>query len=100
RRTTIRLRRDDDPSLRAGLVAELAALDAERAEVVIRAFGLYFRLVNLAEERELVREGRRADRARARSGRRGAAAAPDESIDSAVGWLRRSGADAATIEEA
>src|SRR3954470_3155263 len=56
RRTTIRLRRGDEPSLRAGLVAALAALDADRAEVVIRAFGLYFRLVNLAEERELVRE--------------------------------------------
>ena len=100
RRTTIRLRRGDDPTLRAGLVAELAALDAERAEVVIRAFGLYFRLVNLAEERELVREGRRADRARARTGRRGAAAAPDESLETAVGWLRRSGADPAAIEAA
>nr|MBA2718532.1 hypothetical protein [Chloroflexota bacterium] len=62
RRTTIRLRRGDDPSLRAGLVAELAALDPDRAEVVVRAFSLYFRLVNLAEERELVREARRADR--------------------------------------
>ena len=48
RRTTIRLRRGDDPSLRAGLVAELGSLDPERAEVVVRAFGLYFRLVNLA----------------------------------------------------
>src|SRR6185369_1463812 len=75
RRTTIRLRRGDDPSLRAGLVSELAALAPERAEVVVRAFSLYFRLVNLAEERELVREGRRADRARQRAtGRRATAA--------------------------
>src|SRR3954467_11157252 len=62
RRTTIRLRRGDDPSLRAGLVTELASLDPDRAEVVVRAFSLYFRLVNLAEERELVREARRGAR--------------------------------------
>src|SRR5215210_9165522 len=73
RRTTIRLRRGDDPSLRSALVEELAALDADRAEVVIRAFGLYFRLVNLAEERELVRSARRADRDRRRD-------APGDSI--------------------
>jgi len=81
RRTTIRLRRGDDPSLRSGLVAELAALDPDRAEVVVRAFSLYFRLVNLAEERELVRAARRADRSRQRAtGRRasaGAGGAPD-----------------------
>src|SRR5262245_42880379 len=40
RRTTIRLRRGDDPSLRRGLVTDLAALDPDRAEVVIRAFCL------------------------------------------------------------
>ncbi|MBA2382066.1 MAG: phosphoenolpyruvate carboxylase, partial [Chloroflexi bacterium] len=62
RRTTIRLRRGDDPSLRAGLVGELAALDPDRAEVIVRAFSLYFRLVNLAEERELVRECHRSAR--------------------------------------
>jgi phosphoenolpyruvate carboxylase len=104
RRTTIRLRRADDPPLRAALVAELAALDPDRAEVVIRAFGLYFRLVNLAEERELVREGRRADRARlgARARRRagGASPTPDESLEAAVDWLRKSGLDPAAIEAA
>ena len=102
RRTTIRLRRGDDPSLRGGLVAELAALDPDRAEVVVRAFSLYFRLVNLAEERELVREARRADRDRQRpAGRRTRvphAAGPDDSLAAAIGWLRRSGVDAATIE--
>jgi phosphoenolpyruvate carboxylase len=101
RRTTIRLRRGDDPSLRSGLVAELAALDPDRAEVVVRAFSLYFRLVNLAEEREFVREARRADRARQRSvGRRGPAAdgtSPDDSLGAAVDWLRRSGLDDTAI---
>jgi len=101
RRTTIRLRRGDDPSLRSGLVAELAALDPDRAEVVVRAFSLYFRLVNLAEEREFVRETRRADRARQRSaGRRAPAAdgtAPDDSLGAAIDWLRRSGLDDTAI---
>jgi phosphoenolpyruvate carboxylase len=78
-------------------VAELAALEPERAEVVIRAFGLYFRLVNLAEERELVREGRRADRLRARPSRR-PSASPDESIVGALEWLRRSGVSTTEIE--
>jgi phosphoenolpyruvate carboxylase len=104
RRTTIRLRRGDDPSLRLGLVAELAALEPDRAEVVVRAFSLYFRLVNLAEERELVREARRAERLRPRPGsRRGGSAregdpSPDESLPAAIDWLRRSGLDDATIE--
>ena len=87
RRTTIRLRRGDDPSLRAGLVTELAALDPDRAEIVIRAFSLYFRLVNLAEERELVRTARRAERART-----GSRPAPDSSLAAAADWLRHSGA--------
>ncbi|HEY8990152.1 MAG TPA: phosphoenolpyruvate carboxylase, partial [Candidatus Limnocylindrales bacterium] len=88
RRTTIRLRRGDDPSLRAGLVAELAALDPDRAEIVIRAFSLYFRLVNLAEERELVRSARRGER----DGNGSQTPAPDSSLAAAVDWLRRSGA--------
>ena len=106
RRTTIRLRRGDDPSLRGGLVAELESLDAGRAEVVVRAFSLYFRLVNLAEERELVRAARRAARERGARGRaRGRAAGgegdrPDDSLAAAVDWLRRSGASAADIRGA
>jgi phosphoenolpyruvate carboxylase len=99
RRTTIRLRRAEDPPVRAALVAELAGLEPDRAEVVIRAFGLYFRLVNLAEERELLREGRRADRHRAGSSRR-RSSSPDESIVSTLEWLRRSGAAPADIERA
>jgi phosphoenolpyruvate carboxylase len=62
RRAAIRLRRDDDPTDRDALAAELAGLDTGRAEVVIRAFSLYFRLVNLAEERDRVRTARRRER--------------------------------------
>jgi phosphoenolpyruvate carboxylase len=91
RRTTIRLRRGDDPGLRAGLVQELATLEPGRAEVVARAFSLYFRLVNVAEERELVRTARRSDRGATRTAR------PDDSLASAVTWLRRSGASEAEV---
>ena len=76
RRTTIRLRREDDPAEREALAALLAGLDLDRAEVVIRAFSLYFRLVNLAEERDQVRvvPAARADEPRGpdRGGDRGA----------------------------
>ena len=102
RRTTIRLRRGDDPALRSGLVEELAALEPDRAEVVVRAFSLYFRLVNLAEERELVRQDRRADRGRGVRRRDGGSdgPTPTDSIAGAVAWLRRSGADREEIAEA
>ncbi len=81
RRTTIRLRREDDSAERTALAATLAGLDVERAEVVIRAFSLYFRLVNLAEERDRIRTARR----RERSGRDGDAA---ETIAGAVAAIR------------
>ncbi len=108
RRTTIRLRRGDEPALRASLVAELADLDADRAEVVIRAFGLYFRLVNLAEERELVRAARRTERELAKTAaarRRPTGGDPeatgaDRSLARAVGWLRANGTDAEGVVEA
>ncbi len=81
RKTTIRLRREDDTAERDALAATLAGLDVERAEVVIRAFSLYFRLVNLAEERDRVRTARR----RERSGRDDAAW---ETIAGAVAAIR------------
>jgi phosphoenolpyruvate carboxylase len=62
RRTTIRLRRENDLAEREALATTLAELDLDRAEVVIEAFSLYFRLVNLAEERDRVRSERRRER--------------------------------------
>ncbi|HET7703040.1 MAG TPA: phosphoenolpyruvate carboxylase [Candidatus Limnocylindrales bacterium] len=108
RRAAIRLRQGDDPALRATLVAELAALDLDRAEVVVRAFSLYFRLVNLAEERELIREARRAERERSAgaSGRRrrrrrdAVAAEPAGSIDAALDALRGGPAGEGSAESA
>jgi phosphoenolpyruvate carboxylase len=75
RRLAIGLRRTDDPAERRRMAAELElalrSIDdpdggLDRAEALIRAFGLYFRLANLAEERHRVRTLRR----RARAGRR------------------------------
>jgi phosphoenolpyruvate carboxylase len=59
RERTIALRRGGDPAVRAALDAELASLDTHEIAILARAFSTYFRLVNLAEEKERVRrEGR------------------------------------------
>ena len=84
RKRMIALRRNDDPLEREQLADELAAVDLERAEALIRAFSLYFQLVNLAEERQRVRSlGRRA-----RASRTGAL---ERSVADAVRRLRRMG---------
>jgi phosphoenolpyruvate carboxylase len=66
RRRTIALRRDPDPTSRERLAGELAAvLDAltiDEAETVVRAFTLYFRLLNIATERDRVRRLRKRER--------------------------------------
>ena len=61
RRRTIALRRGDpgaraEPDVeRERLTSEIAGLDLADAAAVVRAFTLYFQLVNLAEERERIR---------------------------------------------
>lgn len=50
RRGFISLRKADDPELRQSLNEFIAQLDADVATHVIRAFNIYFGLVNLAEE--------------------------------------------------
>jgi phosphoenolpyruvate carboxylase len=84
RRRTIALRRAEDPTERAQLAAELDSLDLPTAESVIRSFGLYFQLVNLAEERHRVRTLRRRERA-ARGG------ILDDSVAEAVHRIWRTG---------
>jgi phosphoenolpyruvate carboxylase len=63
RRRTIGLRRADDPGDRVALADELARLPVATAASVVRAFGLYFALLNLAEERHRIRTLRRRERA-------------------------------------
>jgi phosphoenolpyruvate carboxylase len=84
RRRAIAIRRGEDVQAEPRLVEELAALDLEHAEGLVRAFGLYFQLVNLAEERHRTR----ALRQRRRSSRRGAI---EDDIAGAVATLRRTG---------
>ena len=90
RRRTIALRRQDDPVERARLAEELDSLDLARTEALIRAFALYFQLVNLAEERQRVRTLRR----RQRSALQGVL---DESIAEAIRGLSRGGRSSAEI---
>ena len=90
RRRTIALRRQDDPIERARLAEEFDSLDLPRTEALIRAFALYFQLVNLAEERQRVRTLRR----RQRSAPQGVL---DESIAEAIRGLSRSGRSSAEI---
>jgi phosphoenolpyruvate carboxylase len=50
RKGYIRLRREENPRLRARLTQEINDLDPQVLSDVIRAFNLYFSLVNIAEE--------------------------------------------------
>ncbi len=81
---TIALRRDPDPALRAALDAELASVSGPEIATLARAFSTYFQLVNLAEEKERVRDLRRRARVAGRT-------PMDDSLDEAVILLRRSG---------
>jgi phosphoenolpyruvate carboxylase len=63
RRTTIALRRQaGDESQRRQLAATLDSLDEAQAELLIRAFSLYFQLTNLAEEKQRLRRLRQQQR--------------------------------------
>ncbi|MGD8616482.1 MAG: phosphoenolpyruvate carboxylase, partial [Gammaproteobacteria bacterium] len=55
----IRLRSKDDPALRARLSRKIDSLDPDTLTHVVRAFNLYFSLVNIAEEAFHHRERRR-----------------------------------------
>jgi phosphoenolpyruvate carboxylase len=93
RRRTIALRRDDDPAERSRLDADLEGLELGPSEAVIRAFALYFGLVNLAEAQARVR----ALRKRERLSRDGIL---DDSVADAIRRLRRAGRSDAELDEA
>jgi phosphoenolpyruvate carboxylase len=84
RERTIAFRRDGDPGARAALDSELGTLGIREIGILARAFSTYFQLVNLAEEKERVRQLRRRARAAGR-------APLDDSLDEAVRLLRRAG---------
>jgi phosphoenolpyruvate carboxylase len=51
-------RRSGDPRLREKLAETVGALDVERQASVLRAFGLYFQLANIAEQHHRIRRRR------------------------------------------
>jgi phosphoenolpyruvate carboxylase len=81
RRGAIAVRKGEEPDAGRHLEEALATLDLDRAESVVRAFGLYFQLVNLAEERHRVRTLRRR--------RRGTRAGADDTLAGSVATLAR-----------
>lgn len=50
RKGFIRLRQKPNPKLNARLMTQLRTLDADTLNMVVRAYGLYFNLINIAEE--------------------------------------------------
>ncbi len=89
RRATIAIRRGGSQADRERLTADMASVGLHEAEVLIRAFSLYFQLTNLAEEKQRVRQLRLRER---RSG-----GVIDESVDAAVDDMRRRRMSAAEI---
>ena len=59
RKGYIRLRKEDNPALRARLARTIDSLDPETLNHVVRAFNIYFSLVNIAEEAFQHKERRR-----------------------------------------
>jgi phosphoenolpyruvate carboxylase len=90
RAMAVALRRRNEPGDRHALDEELAALDVPRLEVLARAFSTFFRLANLAEEKERVRTLRRRERAAGRAPVGG-------SVAQAVARLAAAGDDAGAI---
>ncbi len=76
------------PSLRRRLREAVAALDDEQQATVLRAFGTYFQLVNLAEQHHRLRRRREYEHEQRR---------PRESLAEAVAQLEDAGVDGARI---
>jgi phosphoenolpyruvate carboxylase len=92
RRATIAVRRQGGVAQRRRLSDELDKVDLHDAEILIRAFSLYFQLTNLAEEKQRVRRLRE----RQRQAPRGAI---DESLATAVLSLRGQGMDQPAVRQ-
>jgi phosphoenolpyruvate carboxylase len=92
RRATIGIRRGGTDADRERLAADLADVSLRDAEVLIRAFSLYFQLTNLAEEKQRVRQLRLRER-------RSPAAAVAESPAAAIDELSRRGLSRGSVDD-
>ena len=93
RKATIAVRREGGGvAQRRHLSALLDELDLPAAEILIRAFSLYFQLTNLAEEKQRIRRLRQRERNVSRG-------AIDESLAQAVSSLRRQGVDDPSLQQ-
>jgi phosphoenolpyruvate carboxylase len=79
-----------EPSPPAPVIDGLDQLDLATIESIIRAFGLYFQVINVAEERDRVRAVRRTERA--------SHGAPPDSLAAAIDQLTAEGLEAGRIE--
>jgi phosphoenolpyruvate carboxylase len=86
-RAAAKARRQGDANAAAQLQAEIDALDLESKRVLIKAFGNYFQLINIAEDQQRIR----ILRAREEKG------VVEDSIDAAIRDLRAAGLDAAAL---
>ena len=92
RRATIGIRRGGAEADRERLAADLADVSLRDAEVLIRAFSLYFQLTNLAEEKQRVRQLRLRQR-------HSPAERVDESPAAAVVEVERRGLSRGRLDE-
>ncbi|MHB8624846.1 MAG: phosphoenolpyruvate carboxylase [Aggregatilineales bacterium] len=83
-RALAKARRRDDPQADAELEAVIQALDLNEQRILIKAFGNYFQLINIAEDLQRIRV--LTDRERA--------GVPEESIEAAIRTLRTRGLSA------
>ncbi|HXV56491.1 MAG TPA: phosphoenolpyruvate carboxylase, partial [Gaiellaceae bacterium] len=84
-------RRGGDPALRAELAEAVRALSLPDQATVLRAFGLYFQLANIAEQHHRVRRRRQYERENR---------VPRESLAEAFALLERAGVADADVEAA
>jgi phosphoenolpyruvate carboxylase len=91
RRVSRRARETGDPVVRADLAAAVGELDLEQQTKILRAFALFFQLVNIAEQQHRVRRRRDVEREDG---------VPRESLAEAFRRLRESGIDDAALARA
>jgi phosphoenolpyruvate carboxylase len=86
-----RARREGKPEAERALRARIGSMTDREARTVVRAFTIFFDLVNLAEDRERIRVLRERERARYPEPR-------SESMEEAVLLMRRSGLGPADVQ--